>query len=180
MATRKKGAAGFAPAAAPKGEAAAAPATVGEGPQVAAALGDGAIEGVAENAQTALNPPATTGAIVLPEGGATGEGDAVIAAAVVFAQQPGQIASVLEAPVLATDTPEGGVVSKAAQAPARVIKVQSVSAQGRWRIGRRFTREVTKIDADALSDDEFDRLLADPQLVVDLSGAAEAFPADDD
>lgn len=173
MATRKKGAAGIAPAAASKAEAPANPATVtadtagGDvaGQALAAALGDGAIEGVSGTVQAAL-----------------GEGDAAIAAAVAFAQQPGQIASVLEAPVLATDAPEGGVLSEitvgtellADGHPAeielggRTVMVQARAERGRWRIGRQFTRDPQPVNIDELTEDEVGRLLADPELIVSL------------
>lgn len=172
MATRKKGAAGIALAAAPKAEAPAHPATVGTvaadtaagdvaGQALAAALGDGAIEGVSGAVQAALS-----------------EGDAAIAAAVVFAQQPGQIASVLEAPVLGIDAPEGGVTAGAGlladghpaeiELGGRIVMVQARAERGRWRIGRQFTRTPQPVNIDELTEDEVGRLLADPELIVSL------------
>lgn len=166
MATRKKGAAGIAPAASPKADA------------LAAAMDDGAIKGIAGEVQEALNPPAVTSAIVLPAEGATNEGDAAIAAAVVFAQQPGQIASALIAPVLETGAAEGGVVSENGLMPdgypqdiemgGRIVMVQSRSARGRWRIGRHFTTEPSAVVVNELTEDELGRLLADPELIVSL------------
>lgn len=76
--------------------------------------------------------------------------------------------------VQAAAAPAGEVAKgeQAAKASARVIKVAAVSAQGRWRIGRFFTREVTEIDAGELSGEELERLVGDPQLIVDLGEAS--------
>lgn len=54
----------------------------------------------------------------------------------------------------------------------RMIKVTAASEKGRWRIGRFFTREVTEFDADELSGEELERLVGDPQLIVDLGEAS--------
>lgn len=186
MTTRKKGAAGAASAAAPKADAPAALATVGAASAggealaqaAAAALGDGVIEGVAGAVQAPQNPSAMPGAIVLPAEGATSEDNAAIAAAVMFAQQPGQIASVLAAPVLDTGAQEGGMLSETGLMPdgypedielgGRTVMVQSRSARGRWRIGRHFTTEPSPVLIDELTEDEVGRLLADPELIVSL------------
>lgn len=43
--------------------------------------------------------------------------------------------------------------------------------QGRWRIGRKFTREPVSIPLDQLGDGDLDRLKADPALVVQVIDA---------
>ncbi|MCX7284401.1 MAG: hypothetical protein NTX28_10210 [Novosphingobium sp.] len=152
MATRKKGAAGVAPAAASSAEA-----------------------------------PASTEAaapLILSGEAATGDIQAAIDAAkagsgeVIFAQQPGQIASVLEAPVLDIGAPEGGVTAStellADGYPAdielggRTVMVMARAERGRWRIGRHFTRTPQPVKIDELTEDEVGRLLADPELLVSL------------
>lgn len=119
MATRKKGAAGIAPAAAAtKSDAAASPAPVtvqAPGDEAIAngvvdAVGAGAVEGVSRTVQEALQQPEMAAAIVLPDN-LTVEGVAAIEDAVTFAQQPGQIATVLAAPIVPITSDEGGVVS---------------------------------------------------------------------
>ncbi|OZA18501.1 MAG: hypothetical protein B7Y02_01435 [Rhodobacterales bacterium 17-64-5] len=120
----------------------------------------------------------------MPDGSATGEIEAALEKAkqgpgeVIFAQQPGQIASVLSAPVLDAGAQEGGVVSETGLMPdgypqdiemgGRTVMVQSRSARGRWRIGRHFTTEPSPVLIDELTEDEVGRLLADPELIVSL------------
>lgn len=146
MATRKKGAAGTAPAAAPT---TAAP-----------------VAQVSNDAERQRDGEAGEG----PHPGS--------AAQVILAQQPGQIASALAAPVLDTGAQEGGVLSgtflmsdgypEDIELGGRTVMVQSRAARGRWRIGRHFTTEPSPVVIDELTEDEVGRLLADPELIVSL------------
>ncbi|HXD01745.1 MAG TPA: hypothetical protein VN627_00415 [Novosphingobium sp.] len=63
---------------------------------------------------------------------------------------------------------------------AATIAVRSVGAKGRWRCGRHFTQEPTKIAGADLTDDEIGRLLADPELIVGLVKDAADPAADED
>ena len=42
----------------------------------------------------------------------------------------------------------------------------TVPAKGRWRIGRHFGQEAISIEVAALTEDEIDALMADPELTV--------------
>lgn len=174
MATRKKGAAGVKPAAViPAVADTAAPVLVDIAAEtssaivvaVAGAVDDGAVEGVAATVATALSD---AGAVV----------DAAKAndEQVIFAQQPGQIASALVAPVLGIETPVGGIISEPVlladgypaeiEVGGRTMLVQSRSQRGRWRIGRHFTTTPTPVEIDELTEEQVERLLADPELLV--------------
>lgn len=182
MASRKKEAAGNAPAAAPKSETVASPATVGtdtnESSAVSQTVQTAAPDVVIEAAAFIPINSAAAGNSVLSVGEATSEGDASVAAAGAFAQQPGQLASVLAGPVLDIGAPEGGVASEAQlledghpaeiELGGRTVMVQARAERGRWRIGRHFTRTPQPVNIDELTEDEVGRLLADPELIVSL------------
>lgn len=62
------------------------------------------------------------------------------------------------------------VKAKKAEAPAPTVVVTGPE-KGRWRIGRKFTREPVSISIDDLAEAEVLALQADPELVVQLVDA---------
>lgn len=147
MTNRSKKAAGTAPAAAP---AAAAPAS-----EPAAESAPAAAEQAAAQAEAA-------GAAGVQSAGAPETG----------AEEGGAAAGDVEAAAQGPDLIEQGSASAPldpeGDLDGRIAMVRSVSARGRWRIGRHFTQEPSPVAFDDLTEDETGRLLADPELIVSL------------
>lgn len=181
MATKRKGAAGVKPAAAiPAAEMTATPAKPDTATEtgsaieaaVAGAVDDGAIKGVAAMVLPALDQATLANIEAAVDAAKAND------AQVIFAQQPGQTAAALVAPVLDIDTQEGGVVTDSVllddgypadiELGARTVMVQSRAQRGRWRIGRHFTTTPTPVKIDELTGEQVGRLLADPELLVSL------------
>lgn len=151
MATRKKEAAGTAPAAA------------------------------TEQASQATTAQAAPAIVLPGEGAPDEGQAAIVAAlefAQQPGQLAAAVAGALGTPTLDIDAQEGSVTSESALLPGgdlddsemvgRTVLVQSRSARGRWRIGRHFTTEPSPVAIDELTEDEVGRLLADPELIVSL------------
>lgn len=121
--------------------------------------------------------------------GAAAEGERRGEPVVVFAQSGGQIAEALGGVVVdgSAALGAGTVTATTAQGSAQVsgpeageddaediaidrrtILVRSVPAMGRWRIGRHFTQEPTRIAVTDVTDDELERLIADPELILSV------------
>lgn len=190
MATRKKGAAGKTPAAAPiaaereaevpggaaEGTAETQPATL---PQTADAPSGEALAAnrAGEGEQQSLEQVLGT------EDKPVGETPLVIE----FGQTGGQVADALVPPVVELGPQEGTIsaeVEGASAVPAprtRVeitlenyhdtvglseVEVRTRTAPSRWRIGRQFSRTATPLDLDELSDLEIVALLGDEMLLI--------------
>lgn len=141
MATRKKDAAGIAPAAAPQAT------TLATSTAAPIVLPSGATTGEIEVALEAAKQPgqiaSALAAPVLDTGAVQG--------------------GVVSEPVVLDDGYPQDI-----EMSARTVMVQSRAARGRWRIGRHFTTEPSAVVVDELTEDELGRLLADPELIVSL------------
>jgi hypothetical protein len=154
MATKRKGAAGVTPAAA---------ITTAETPASLAPAEDIAATAVAETALADADsaiPDTTTLAEEPSAPGATENGQSDQSAQVPEGAAPAA------RPVTRVVVTLAQFLENRDEAGSLEVEVKARSAQGRWRIGKHFTSVATPLDFEMLNDDEIERLLADPLLLV--------------